>query len=153
MLFNSLDKEEIARSSAPERLKIITQHNWGILIPQIGGAISAILLLVWFFSDSILHFFGISLPVKLNELQFFATPAFADASSQAQSITVHSGTLEMKSLTLGGIIFALFVWFVWSLITLYRSPNPDAVGVAVESIKMLGGFFIGAVTGLLGSTT
>ena len=91
---------------------------------------------------------------KLNEirlrggaLDLFVTTAYAAA-------TVVEGPASaglLKSVILAGIFLALFILFVWALVTLYKSPNATAVGVAGEAVKMLSGFFIGALTGFLGA--
>jgi hypothetical protein len=148
-ILQPLGKDEIANTKPGDRVRLIKERNIILLIVQVLGGISGLILVSLFFSETIEKLFGITLPFKVNELNPLISLAYAETASRTQDAPVHAALL--KSIILSGICVALFIWFVWSLVTLYRSPNADAVGVATESTKLLGGFFIGALTGFLGS--
>jgi len=84
---------------------------------------------------------------KTGSLDLFISTAFA-ASGPTQS-PAFSGLL--KSAILSGIFVALFILFLWALYTLSKSTNTKAIDAAVDAVKMLAGFFIGALTGFLGT--
>jgi hypothetical protein len=144
-ILEPLDKEELSKLPAEERFKKISERSKILIFVQIFGAIAGLIVVYWFFADSFEKLFGYSIKFRMGELNLFISYAYAAEN------TPIPGSGILKSVILAGIFLALFVLFIWSLITLYKSPNATAVGVAAESAKTLGGFFIGALTGFLGS--
>ena len=130
-----------------QRIRALISHGRWHIIGQLIVGLLAGLLSTGFASIDLIDKLRESIWVrtKLNSLDILVTTAYAGAEPLQNP--VWSGLL--KSMIVAGIFISLFVLFIWALVTLSRSTNTKAVDVAIESIKTLAGFFIGALTGFL----
>ena len=102
----------------------------------------------------------VSLIVSWNEISALFQQVFSFIFSDANAQTSSTSALgtgqplntNTRTYLIGGMMIGVGFMFVWALLTLSLSNKPKAVHVAQEAVKTLLGFFIGSLTGFLGSS-
>lgn len=152
------DIERFVALSPSNRLRLIFSKWWLVLV----GIIGLIAALMTFFLGA--NKLVVQAPEKIKEFrqiqqmdnlshipnligQAHAAEDDIDSSDHERAVLRQL----LKDVIIGGCFVIVSVLFLWCLLALSFSTKAATVGFAVESLKTLVGFFIGALTGFLGT--
>lgn len=84
---------------------------------------------------------------------FFLGNSFQPSIAQSPPLEINISKETIKGFIIAGIILLLFIWYLACIIMIFfldQKSESRKIKIAEENIKVLTGFFVGAITGYLG---
>lgn len=158
------EEDELEKYGFWKRWTVILQKKWFIVIAAAVAAGAATASL----SDAILYVrnlifaiecdFNVSMQEYIEcERQNNGSLINLVGSAYAQTAEVTDGIgggaefeVILKQGIIGGIFIVVVIFFLWCLWAISFSKKTKTISFSFESLKLLAGFFVGALTGFLG---